>query len=87
MRREEIESLLSKSLELAKTAHKDAARDFRAACADIPSGLPGPDGRAKIDIAGIAYRSTMDTYARALREYSDFISYGTVPASLSNGNR
>jgi hypothetical protein len=82
MPHKDIEAILVEELERAKAAHKEAAREFKTMSLDIPSGLPSPDGRVRIDNAGVAYRSTMEAYARALKEFSDFISRGEVPPRL-----
>jgi hypothetical protein len=68
--REEIERVLFDELDRTKSAHERAHKKFKVVMADIPSGLPQPDGTARITNAGRANTSTLDAYIRALREFA-----------------
>jgi hypothetical protein len=80
--REEIENVLIAELDRTKMAHDKARKEFNALLADIPSGLPYPDGTLRMTKAGRANTQTMDAYARALREFNAFIIDGSIPERL-----
>jgi len=71
----------------AKKAYEVAHAEFMAVADDIPSQLPYPDGTARIVNAGQAYRSTMDTYSRVLREFNSYVATGVVPDRLKEGEK
>ncbi len=80
--REEIERVLREELERARRAHDQAKETFSDIVADLPSGLPPPDGGMRIDKAGRAECSTLEAYAQAIREFNEFVIHGTVPERL-----
>ena len=57
-------------------------QDFRLLAADIPSGLPHPDGMQRIQNAARAQSFAMDAYEAALMRLNRFLISGTVPADL-----
>ncbi len=69
-------------MEQARRAYEQAHEAFNSVTSDIPSGLPQPDGTDRIRNAGQVYRSTMNHYSEALREFNTFISGGAVPDHL-----
>lgn len=71
----------------AQKAYELAHAEFMAVANDIPSQLPAPDGTARIVNAGKAYRHTMETYSRALREFNQFVASGTLPERLAEPER
>ncbi|MCU1261458.1 MAG: hypothetical protein JWO80_4343 [Bryobacterales bacterium] len=80
--RDEIERLLFEELDRAKLAHEHAKKEFKAVLSQIPSGLPQPDGTARISNAGRANASTLNGYVQALREFNAFVIHGAVPERL-----
>jgi hypothetical protein len=81
-KRSEIETILRDEVGRARRAYQQAHLDFNSVTADIPSGLPAPDGTERIRNAGHAYRSTMNVYSDALREFNNFITDGVIPERL-----
>ena len=53
--------------------------------ADIPSGLPHPDGTARIRNTGVSYNFAVHAYSEALKEFNNFISDGIVPDRFRDG--
>lgn len=80
--REEIEHVLFDDLDRTKIAHEKTRKAFNAVLADIPSGVPAPDGTLRITNAAKANTLAMNAYARALREFNKFIIDGAIPARL-----
>ncbi len=80
--RQEIERVLHEELNRARTAHEQAKEAFGALISDIPSGLPSPDGSARIASAGKINISKLEDYAQAIREFNDFVLHGVVPERL-----
>lgn len=80
--REEIERVLREELERARRAHDQAKETFSDIVADVPSGLPPPDGGMRIDKAGRAECSTLEAFAQAIREFNEFVLHGTIPERL-----
>lgn len=82
LKRTSIEAILRDEVERAKRAYQQAHTDFHGVTADIPSGLPEPDGTDRIRNAGNVYRSTMNIYSDALREFNNFVTDGVIPDRL-----
>jgi hypothetical protein len=77
--RNEIARILRDKVTHARKAYESAHTAFNTITADIPSGLPHPDGTDRIRFAGSTYRSTMNAYSEALHEFNVFISDGIIP--------
>jgi hypothetical protein len=75
----EVGDVLKENLEAARLAVRSAATEFRAIIADIPSGLPNPDGNLRIHHAGATCESALETYRVALEEFNDHFAYGAIP--------
>jgi hypothetical protein len=81
-RSEEIEQLLIAEWDQARRAYDIAQKALSEIVANTPSGLPLPDGVARINRAVIANESTMIDWMNALSEFGDFILLGTVSRSI-----
>jgi hypothetical protein len=86
-RTEEIEQLLIVELNHARMAYDIAAKALSEIVANTPSGLPLPDGVARIKRAASANESTMIAWMNALREFGDFILLGAVPDRFKNSGQ
>ena len=80
--RSEIEKELVEKVQTTKEAYKTAHLRFNAVSSEIPSGLPHPDGRDRIRMAGAEYYSAMAAYNVALREFNTFLLDGSIPDYL-----
>ena len=79
---EEIGPKLMKRLRIAKGQKVATAKAFDAIVREVPSGLPHPDGAFRVEQAGKESRRALMLYAKALRQYTDFLLYGVVPEDL-----
>lgn len=83
--KEELSRILRAEVTAARIAYESAHTAFQASAADIPSHLPFPDSTDRIINAGKVYRSRMDAYHRALREFNNFVLTGEAPGRLTAG--
>ena len=74
-----IEDFLLGELDRTRRSYDQARREFIALTSEIPSGIPHPDGTARITNAGRKNAATLKDYMRALREFNDFALNGKVP--------
>jgi hypothetical protein len=77
-----IEFILAEDLRRAREAFESARANFAGVTSDIPSGIPHPDGAARVKNAGDSFQATMNAYALALREFNAFVVHGTIPDRL-----
>jgi hypothetical protein len=77
--REEIGAILAQRLERAETVWRQEQARFAGIVADIPSGLPHPDGVARIKIAADRHNRSLRNYRTALNEFRAFFVDGLVP--------
>ena len=61
-----------------------AKEQFWKIAADIPTGLPAPDGTQRVGNAARAQTVAMVSYTKALRQFNAFLSDGTVAEQLLN---
>jgi hypothetical protein len=80
--REEIELSLKDEVLRTRKTYELASKEFKNFAWDAPSGLPHPDGGARVKISGNAYYSAMTAYALALREFNQFLVEGVIPDRL-----
>jgi hypothetical protein len=80
--RSEITELLRVELEEATRRHEEAKRNFWRISADVPSGLPHPDGSRRIQNAARVQTGSMAALAATLRRFNAFLIDGTVPDDL-----
>ena len=52
---------------------------------EAPSGLPLPDGQARIIQAGKAAKAAYENYRLTAKRYRDFVEHGIVPGDLNPG--
>jgi hypothetical protein len=79
-----IVEILRAEVERTHTEYNKAKQDFRHVAADIPSGLPSPDGKQRIQNASHAQTLAMDAYAEALSRLNRFLIDGTISENLLN---
>ena len=53
---------------------------FDRIMAEVPSGIPHPDGSFRIQKASQAHRAATQNFALALMRFSEFTLRGTLPA-------
>ncbi len=67
---QEAEGRLFSELEAARVEWQQAGERFRAILAEVPSGLPNPDGTYRISSASRAYRTAGEKYRSALTRFA-----------------
>jgi hypothetical protein len=69
------------------TERTHAASDaFEAIVADVPSGLPHPDGTQRIHNASRKLSTARQEMMRAHERLHDFLSHGIIPEDLKQGS-
>jgi hypothetical protein len=79
---EQIRDALQAELLAATEKVAIASDEFKAITAEIPSGLPHPDGVQSIQNAMHEVIASHNELMRAHRRVSEFIEHGTVPRNL-----
>jgi hypothetical protein len=82
MGKDEIQRRLMKELSDAQSAYHAANTRFHMLVKEVPSGIPAPDGPRRIWEAGVESRVSLEKYTRAMKRYSEFALYGTIPEDL-----
>ncbi len=82
--RVDISRMLKDDVRLARIAYENAHADFKMVTAEIPSGLPSPDGVHRIRNAANSYRSALDDYQERLRDLDGFLRNGLIPPRVKN---
>jgi anti-sigma-K factor RskA len=77
--REQIEAILAQDVERAETVWRWEQNRFAAVVAEIPSGLPHPDGMTRIKVAGERHNRALQDYRKALNEFNAFTIGGIIP--------
>jgi hypothetical protein len=80
--RREIEDFLRAEVEKATRHYEEAKLFFWRVSAEIPSGLPHPDGAQRIQIAARAQTYAMEELSAQLRKFNSFLIDGTIPDDL-----
>jgi hypothetical protein len=78
-RTEKIEAILAQQLERAEAVWRCEQTRFAEIVADIPSGLPHPDGVTRIKLVANRHNRALRDYRTALNEFSAFTINGIVP--------
>jgi hypothetical protein len=78
-----VASALRAELEVASERHEKARLEFWRVSADIPSGLPHPDGTSQIHGAARAHMEAMKAHYVALQRWNDYALNGTVPEDMT----
>ncbi len=81
--REEVEFILVADLERATRSFRKAAAEFQALIAEVPSGIPSPDGSLRLREAGERKRSALNALNAALQRHSAFVLDGRIPVDLA----
>jgi len=74
-----IESLLRRTADSARQRRNDARYELQRAVSDVPSGIPAPDGGARIHAAAGSERYASRAYHVAMRRLYDFLLDGKIP--------
>ena len=64
----------------SRLEYKTTKAIFDRIMAEVPSGIPHPDGSFRIQKASQAHRAATQNFAVALRRFSEFTLRGTLPA-------
>lgn len=79
MNRRQIEAILLEEVSRARQDYERARGEFLEATSEAGSGLPQPDGIARIANAGVKKSAALQHYAAALREFDAFLLSGAIP--------
>jgi hypothetical protein len=82
MGRQPIVEILRAEVERTHAEYDRVKQDFRLVSADIPSGLPHPDGMQRIRNASRAQLAAIAAFEAALKRFNGFLVSGTVPQDL-----
>jgi hypothetical protein len=80
--RQEISRQLWDQLDKARVQHMAASERFSLLTKESLGCLPAPDGALSIQQAGADSRLALRHYMTALKRFSDFTLYGTLPEDL-----
>jgi hypothetical protein len=78
-----IESVLRHTLEAARERHTKARYELQHAVSEIPTGIPVPDGAARIHVAAESERYARRAYQVAMSRFYDFLLDGAIPEDLN----
>jgi hypothetical protein len=79
---EKVRKVLQNELEAAQERRAAASAHFNAVMAEIPSGLPHPDGTHRIRLASREYSSALAEAFAAMTRLNEFLLHGTIPPDL-----
>jgi hypothetical protein len=82
--REDVEDLLRQAVMDATEKMESARREFQRLCIEDPNWRPRPGGGHPVQISANAHIEAMNSLSRAMRELSDFLSEGKIPAHLAD---
>jgi hypothetical protein len=77
-----IFEILKAEVDQASDEYSRSKQIFWQVSAEVPTGLPHPDGTQRIANASRAQTAAMVAYTRALRRFNEFLLNGTVPEDL-----
>ena len=77
-----IEQILTAELVVVESRHDASRKRFDCVMQEFPSGRPRPDGAERIHEVGREVHAALVAYLNALKRYTDFILYHTVPDDL-----
>lgn len=77
-----VHAALVQALAKATLQAELASTELNRVIADVPSGLPTPDGTQRIQNAGSALSAARKEVARAHGRINDYLSRGIVPEDL-----
>ena len=79
---EQVRKVLQEALEAAQQRRAAASEHFTEVMAEIPSGLPHPDGTHRIRLASREYSGALAEMAAAIARLNEFLASGTIPPDL-----
>jgi hypothetical protein len=82
MRYEEIEDHLHGEVKRTQSEYQLVRAEFTLVIADIPSGLPQPDGTQRIHNTARDLRASREAFQTALDRFNNFILRGKIPDDL-----
>jgi hypothetical protein len=71
-------------LERATARFREESRRFRGVMADVPSGLPHPDGSLRVEQTSASYRKAVVELEFALKRHHAFFVRRVVPDDLQD---
>lgn len=77
--KQEIGRKLRDAVKQSRQDYEVALKQFQEIVKDIPSGLPHPDGTARLQAAGREVKRLLAVQHEALAQYTDFLLHGTIP--------
>jgi len=80
--REQVRQVLQNELEAAQERRIAASEQFTQVMAEVPSGLPHPDGTHRIRLASREYSGALTEAATAMTRLNEFLVRGTIPPDL-----
>jgi len=81
-----VHQILEQGVSAAKRRAETASNAFDITIRDVPSGLPYPDGRQRIQNASNEYTRAREALMKAMERLGDFVAKGTVPDDLKDSN-
>lgn len=84
---EEIERLLRNELDRARRAHEQGEGSIRDIFPDTPPGRQGSEVAVMVLNGRPIYSSTREAYARAVKEFADFVLDGRIPERLKDRDK
>jgi hypothetical protein len=79
--------ILNARLSFAEEQEKEASTRFNEVIRSVPSGIPGPDGTARVQLAARIYRNALCELQTAQRQMADFLLTSIVPEGLDQPER
>ncbi len=77
-----VEQTLREELEQARDRLNIATVEFHATMANLPTGIPAPDGVPYLKSVGARRHETIADFSHALRRFNEFVLSGKVPEDL-----
>lgn len=81
---EEVENILRSELERTQAVYRMVRSEFRSIVADVPSGIPHPDGAVRIEQSSQACRFASEAYVSALKRFTAFAINRIIPDDLKS---
>jgi len=79
---EHVRKALQNELEAAQERRAAASEHFNEVMAEVPSGLPHPDGTHRIRLASREYSGALAEAVSAMTRLNEFLVSGTIPPDL-----
>lgn len=77
-------AMLQAQMDQAKEAYQQAKLKLWSVYADVPSGLPHPDGAQRVQIATREHNAALRAYVAALQRLNEYLIRGTVREDPGN---